>query len=188
MKQLILSAIFIATTMLGYSQKTLEGKIYEALIGIEEVDGFETIGREEVEKEVDGVIFWVPEGAPIVRGIGGRVYYYCVLTFEKDSVLISFRNKKQGKIFRGEEDEILSERGKFLYRKRNRTIKIENSMIYSLESGKDFILTIEDDGHTLLVDEKTNPFYWNNISFHYKAVEYENTQEPEKIENKNTDK
>ena len=170
MKQLILLAIFITATMLSYSQKTLKGKTYEALIGREEADGEVTIGRELVRKEVNGVIFLVEEGAPIVKMIGGCTLAYCVLTFEKNNVLISFRYEMHGEIYSNHEKEILSEHGKFFYTVKNQTVKIKNSMIYGLESGKDFILIIKDDGHTLLIDENTNPFQWKDILFSLKAL------------------
>ena len=151
-KQLIISVIFIMTTILSYTQTTLEGKTYDALESISEADDFE-------------------------KGISGSTVTYHVLTFEKDSVLISYRVERSGDIFRGREGPYLTVIGKYLYEVINQTVNIKDTMIFGLKSGEMFILTIEDEGQTLVVDEKNNSInMWFSLPF-IKVLEQENVNE-----------
>jgi hypothetical protein len=136
----------------SYAQTAFDGKTYEGLIS---------------KRQIDGVRGTLNEDGTFVQiGVVGHISDYFILTFEKDSVSISKRIKKVGSIFQNEEDEILSEQGKYPYRLINQTIKIEKFRMYDFQQEqKTFTLRIENEGQTLIVEQKTNPFFMREVSF-----------------------
>jgi hypothetical protein len=153
-KTLIILSLCIMAITTSYAQNappTLNGKTYEGLISEEQIDGVREIVSED--------------GTVAVEGIGGRVSVYFILTFEKDSVLISEQVKKTGSIFENEENENLSEFGKYPYKLVNQTIKISKFRMFDFQQEQTFTLRIENESQTLIVEQKTNPFLMREVSF-----------------------
>jgi hypothetical protein len=159
MKKLSTILILSLAVQLCFGQNNsnrLAGKTYEALVSVEIVCSevvYDII--EECETDSSKV---ADESIPYAQVRDGSSYFYIVLTFEKDSVLIS----DSAILFNGEKE--FFELGKFFYTKKNQTVKIKNFKT----AGETFILTIKDGGQTLLVNEKGNPFYWKTVSFRLK--------------------
>jgi hypothetical protein len=166
MKCLLLTTIFSITVIFCYAQATFEGKIYEALIVETEVDGM----RETLKKD----------GTCEVEGIGGRTSTYCVLTFEQDSVSVSYRHEKWGTIFEDDEKEIFEELGQFFYKVMNQTIRIKNFQAYDFMPKQMLTLIIKNEGEMLIVKERKNPFLLmsnREVAFHFKGLVQETEAE-----------
>jgi hypothetical protein len=174
MKKLLTIFILSLFAQLTFGQKDsnrFAGKIYESVLDVEMADGIKIVEGLPTSKEVEvngDTMIVFERGQPIEMWFGGSTSKFCVLTFERDSVLISLREKQEGALFEGNEYDISSEKGKFPYKVINQTIKIKNTSS-GFQSEEIFILTIEDEGQMLVADEKTNPFEMCYGSFLFKG-------------------
>ena len=150
MKKIILTSLFITATMLNFAHTSLEGKIFERLI-------FRTVGC----------------GADIIINSA----FFLVLTFEKDSVLISNRAERIIRYGGTKKEEELTELGRFFYRKINQVVKIEGFRENKNLPEVTFVLAIEDDGQTLV--EKPDEFgrfiTFGTTTFRFKGLAEEKT-------------
>ena len=135
-------------TSLGQNaQTTFDGKIYEAEIQIAD---------------------------KIMKNNGHcLIYTYCILTFEKDSVSVSYRREARCSPSHLEANyknlnETATEKKKYLYTATNKTVRIENFQRYDFLPEQMLILTIENNGERLIAKEEKNMETLNGV-FHFKG-------------------
>jgi hypothetical protein len=110
------------------------------------------------------------------------IYTYCILTFEKDSVLISYRREAHCNPshleanYKNLNEQSATEKKKYLYTATNKTVRIENFQRYDFLPEQMLILTIENNGERLIAKEEKKMETLNGV-FHFKGLVQENTEE-----------
>ena len=112
------------------------------------------------------------------------IYTYCILSFGKDSVSVSYRREAHCNPsyleanYKNLNEKSVAEKKKYLYTATNQMVRIENFQRYDFLPVQILILTIKNKGEMLVAKRKAD----DDLEgvFHFKGLVQTNTEENEK--------